>query len=183
MGSTNTLSSTRPWSGSGFRNGCKLNNALCRGAAVRHTDDAGADADVRADLDAAEDGCAGGRETVSIGAADRAGGDGDARPRSQSSLFAVESRLEAADVRDAVGVRACRLFVEFGLQVLFPDFVVIVSVGELQNFWNRKHMFKLDIAGNAIFFLHGLRDFDELGNCSFVVANGNVPSVASPERD
>ena len=83
----------------------------------------------------------------------------------------------------AHGDNAVQSLVEFGLQVLFPNFIVVVSVGELQNFWNRKHMFKLDIAGNAVFFLHGLRDFYELGDGCFVVANGDVSGVASPECD
>ncbi len=73
--------------------------------------------------------------------------------------------------------------VEFRFQVLFPKFVIVVSVGELQNFGDGEHMFQLDFACNAVLGLHRLRDFHELFHGSFVVANGNVPGVACAKRN
>ena len=83
----------------------------------------------------------------------------------------------------AHGDNAVQSFVEFCFQVLFPDFVVSVSVRELQNFGDGEHMFELDFACDTVLGLHRLRDFDELGDSGFVVANGNVAGVAGPERN
>ena len=83
----------------------------------------------------------------------------------------------------AHGDDAVQSLVEFSLQVLFPDFVVAVAVGELQNFGDGKHVFELDVACNAVLFLHCLRDFYELFHGRFVVANRDVPGVACAKRN
>ena len=83
----------------------------------------------------------------------------------------------------AHGDDSIQSLVEFGLQMLFPHFVVAVAICELQNVGNGEHVFELDFTGDAVLLLHGLRDFDELGNGSFVVADGNVPGIASAKRN
>ena len=83
----------------------------------------------------------------------------------------------------AHGDDAVQSLVEFCLQMLFPDFVVAVAVRELQNFRDGKHVFELDVACNAVLFLHRLRDFHELFYGCFVVANGNVPGIACAKRN
>jgi len=83
----------------------------------------------------------------------------------------------------AHGDDSIQSLIEFGLQMLFPHFVVAVAIRELQNVGNGEHVFELDFTGDAVLLLHGLRDFDELGNGSFVVADGNVPGIASAKRN
>ena len=102
----------------------------------------------------------------------------------------VEMEYTAGEVHGEVGAflfahgdNAVQCLVEFCLQVLFPDFVVGVPVRELQNFGDGEYVFQLDFACDTVLGLHRLRDFDELGDSGFVVANGNVPGVAGSERN
>lgn len=83
----------------------------------------------------------------------------------------------------AHGDHAVQSLRKFCHQVFFPGFVVGAAIGKLQNFRDGKHMFKLDFASNAVFCLHGLGDFNKLGNGGFVVAHGNVPDVTCTESD
>ena len=81
------------------------------------------------------------------------------------------------------GNDAVQSLVKFRLQVLFPNFVVTVAVGELQNFRDGKNVFELDIACNAVLFLHRFRDFYKFFDGGIVVANGNVSRIARAESD
>ena len=97
------------------------------------------------------------------------------------SLFQVGGEVRA--FLFAHGNHAVERLVQFRLQVLFPGFVVGACVRKLQNLGDRKHVFELDFAGNAVLGLHGLRDFDEFGDGGLVVADGDVPNVAFAEGD
>ena len=83
----------------------------------------------------------------------------------------------------AHGNNAIQSFVKFCLQVFFPDFIVGISVGELQNIRDGKYVFKLDFSSDAVLLLHGLCDFDEFGDRFFIIAYGNIPGIACAKRN
>jgi hypothetical protein len=53
----------------------------------------------------------------------------------------------------------------------------------LQYVRDGENVFELDFAGDAVLFLYGFCDFDELGDSGFVIAHGNVSGVACSKRN